>query len=86
MMMSIPLGNRLKEIREREGIPIPDLARASRVGERILRRVEEADGAPRLEVKVRLVAGLNSLLDGQRYRTEDIFADWKPHRRDAKKT
>jgi transcriptional regulator with XRE-family HTH domain len=83
--MTIPARNRLKEIREKEGIQLADLASASRIGERVLRRVEEADRSPRLEIKAQLVAGLNSMLGSQRYRTEDVFAGWKPHRRNAKK-
>jgi len=84
-IVSIGTGNRLKAIREREGISTPALATASGVSERIIRRVEEADGTPRLEVKARLVAGLNSLLGGVRYQTEDVFAGWQAHRRHAKR-
>jgi transcriptional regulator with XRE-family HTH domain len=83
--VSIGTGNRLKAIREREGIQTSALARASGVSERIVRRIEEVDGAPRLEVKARLVAGLNALLGGERYQTTDVFAGWKPHRRQAKR-
>jgi hypothetical protein len=58
---------------------------AAGVSERILRRVEEIDGTPRLEVKARLVAGLNKLIGGTRYQTEDVFVGWQPHRRHAKR-
>jgi predicted transcriptional regulator len=84
--VSIGPGNKLKAIREREGISTPALARAAGVSERIIRRVEEADGTPRIEVKARLVAGLNALLGGTRYQTEDVFAGWQVHRRHAKRT
>ncbi|MEA2522790.1 MAG: hypothetical protein QOF73_17 [Thermomicrobiales bacterium] len=84
-MVSIETGNRLKEIREREGIQTPALAKASGVSERIIRRVESVDGARRLEVKARLVTALNSLLGRERYQTDDVFAGWRPHRRRAKR-
>jgi predicted transcriptional regulator len=84
MMMSAT-GNRLNEIREREQIRVPALAKASGVSERIIRRVEEADGAARLEIKARLVSGLNALLGQQRYKTEEVFEGWQAHRRDAKR-
>lgn len=82
----IDQGNRLREIREREGIPPSSLARAAGVSERIIRRVETIDGTPRLEVKARLVAGLNKLVGSDRYQTADVFAGWQPHRRVAKRT
>ena len=78
-------GNRLREIREREQVPTPALAKASGVSERIIRRVEDVDGAARLEIKARLVSGLNALLGQQRYRTEDVFGGWHAHRRHAKR-
>jgi hypothetical protein len=84
-IVAIGTGNRLKEIREREGIPAPALAKASGISERIIRRVEEVDGAPRLEIKARLVAGLNALLGSERYRTDEVFAGWQPHRRLARR-
>jgi DNA-binding XRE family transcriptional regulator len=83
--MAISQGNRLREIREKEGILTAALAKASGVSERIIRRVETVDGTPRLEIKARLVAGLNDLLGSTRYQTEDVFAGWKPHRRLAKR-
>jgi predicted transcriptional regulator len=83
--VSIGAGNQLKAIREREGISTPALATATGVSERIIRRVEEADGTPRLEIKARLVVGLNTLLDGKHYQTEDVFAGWQAHRRHAKR-
>ena len=83
--MSVGTGNQLKAIREREGISTPALATASGVSERIIRRVEEIDGTPRLEIKGRLVAGLNTLLGSTRYQNEDVFAGWQAHRRHAKR-
>ena len=83
--MAISQGNRLREIREREGILTATLARTSGVSERIIRRVETVDGTPRLEVKARLVAGLNKLIGSERYQTDEVFAGWKPHRRMAKR-
>ena len=83
--MSIGTGNRLKEIREREGIRTPALATASGVSERIIRRIEEVDGTPRLELKARLVTGLNALLGKQRYQTDEVFAGWRAPRRRAKR-
>jgi len=83
--MAISQGNRLREIREREGILTAALARTSGVSERIIRRVETIDGTPRLEVKARLVAGLNKLIGKERYQTDEVFAGWKPHRRLAKR-
>jgi len=78
-------GNRLKELREREGIQRPALAAAAGVSERIIRRVEEVDGTPRLAIKARLVTALNTLLGQQRYRTDEVFAGWQAHRRHAKR-
>ena len=83
--MAISQGNRLREIREREGILTAALAKASGVSERIIRRVETVDGTPRLEIKARLVDGLNDLLGSKRYQTDDVFAGWQPHRRVAKR-
>jgi DNA-binding XRE family transcriptional regulator len=83
--MAISQGNRLREIREKEGILTAALAKASGVSERIIRRVETVDGTPRLEIKARLVAGLNDLLGSKRYQTDDVFAGWQPHRRLAKR-
>ena len=83
--MAIDQGNRLKEIREQEGIETASLAKASGVSERIIRRIETIDGTPRLEVKARLVAGLNKLVGAERYQTEAVFAGWQPHRRLAKR-
>lgn len=77
--------NRLREIREQEGIETASLARASGVSERIIRRVETLDGTPRLEVKARLVTGLNKLVGSERYQTDAVFGGWKPHRRLAKR-
>jgi DNA-binding XRE family transcriptional regulator len=84
-MMMIAMGNRLKEFRERAEIQIPALAKASGVSERTIRRVEEVDGASRLEIKAKLVSGLNALLGQQRYQTEDVFGGWQAHRRNAKR-
>jgi DNA-binding XRE family transcriptional regulator len=78
-------GNRLQELREREGIPRAALATAAGVSERTIRRVEEVDGTPRLAIKARLVAALNTLLGQPRYRTDEVFAGWRPHRREAKR-
>jgi predicted transcriptional regulator len=75
----------LKEIREREGIQTPALAKVSGVSERTIRRVEEVDGTPRLEIKARLVTGLNTLLGQERYQTDEVFAGWQAHRRHAKR-
>jgi DNA-binding XRE family transcriptional regulator len=83
--MAIGHGNRLREIREREGILTAVLAKTTGVNERIIRRVETVDGTPRLEVKARLVAGLNTLVGSERYRTDEVFAGWTPHRRLAKR-
>jgi predicted transcriptional regulator len=83
--VSIGTGNQLKAIREREGISTPALATAAGVSERIIRRVEEIDGTPRLEIKARLVTGLNTLLGETRYQTEDVFAGWHSHRRHTKR-
>ena len=77
-------GNQLFEIREREGIQISALAKASGVSERTIKRVEGADGTPRLEIKAELVAGLNTLLGEQRYQTGEVFAGWQVHRRNRK--
>lgn len=79
------MANRLREIREKEGIETAALARTTGVNERIIRRVETIDGTPRLEVKARLVAGLNKLVGSERYRTDEVFAGWQPHRRLAKR-
>jgi DNA-binding XRE family transcriptional regulator len=84
-MVAIAAANRLKEIRERERITTSALANHSGVSERTIRRVEEVDGTPRLEIKARLVASLNTLLGQQRYQTEDVFTGWQAHRRDAKR-
>ena len=78
------MGNRLREIREHEGIQIPALASASGISERVITRVEGADGAPRLEIKARLVTGLNTLLGDKRYQTDDVFSGWQAHRRNRK--
>ena len=75
----------MKAIREREGIQTSTLAKAAGISERVIRRVEEVDGTPRLEIKARLVGALNTLLGGERYQTEDVFAGWQPHRRQAKR-
>jgi predicted transcriptional regulator len=83
--VSIGPGNHLKAIREREGISTAALATAAGVSERIIRRVEEIDGTPRLEVKARLVTGLNTLISGKGYQTEEVFAGWQAHRRHAKR-
>jgi predicted transcriptional regulator len=83
--MAISQGDRLREIREWEGIATPTLARAAGVSERIIRRVETVDGTPRLEIKARLVAGLNQLLGSKRDQTDDVFAGWQPQRRLAKR-
>ena len=82
--MTSATGNRLLEIREREGIRIPALATVSGVSERVIKRVEGSDGAPRLEIKAKLVAGLNTLLGDQRYQTDEVFAGWQTHRRHRK--
>lgn len=78
-------GNQLRAIREREQILIPALAKASGISERVINRIERIDGAPRLELKARLVSGLNALLGQKRYTTDEVFAGWQAHRRDAKK-
>jgi predicted transcriptional regulator len=83
--MAISQGNRLREIREREGIETAALAKTAGVSERIIRRVETIDGTPRLEVKARLVTGLNKLVGSERYQTDEVFAGWQPHRRVAKR-
>lgn len=80
------MGNRLREIRELEGIQTPALATASGISERVIKRVETADGTPRLEIKSRLVAGLNTLLGDKRYQTDDVFSGWQAHRRHKKST
>jgi len=77
-------GNQLFEIREREGIQISALAKASGVNERTISRVEGADGTPRLEIKARLVVGLNALVGEQRYQTDEVFGGWQSHRRNRK--
>ena len=82
--MTNEMGNRLREIREHEGIRTPALAAASGISERVINRVEGADGAPRLEIKSRLVAGLNTLLGDKRYQTDDVFSGWQAHRRHRK--
>jgi hypothetical protein len=74
----------LADIREREGIGRAALANASGVSERIIRRIEEVDGSPRIELKAHLVTGLNSLLGSQRYRADDVFPGWQAHRRDRR--
>jgi DNA-binding XRE family transcriptional regulator len=83
--MAISQGNHLREIREREGILPSALAKTSGVSERVIRRVETIDGTPRLEIKARLVTALNKLVGSDRYKTEDVFAGWAPHRRLAKR-
>jgi DNA-binding XRE family transcriptional regulator len=83
--LAISQGNRLREIREREGITTATLAKTTGVSERIIRRVETIDGTSRLEVKARLVAGLNKLVGSERYQTDEVFVGWKPHRRLAKR-
>ena len=82
--MKIEMGNRLREIRELEGIQTPALAATTGISERVINRVEGADGAPRLEIKARLVAGLNTLLGDKRYQTDDVFSGWEAHRRHRK--
>jgi predicted transcriptional regulator len=78
-------GNTLREVREREQILVPALAKSAGVSERTIRRIEEVDGAARLEIKARLVVGLNALIGQQRYKTEDVFPGWEIHRRHTRR-
>lgn len=78
--------NRLKDIREESGISLSALATSSGVSERIITRIETIDGTSRTEIKSRVVAGLNALLNASRYQTEDVFPGWKVHRRVSRRT
>ena len=77
-------GNRLKERREREQIQASALAKASGVSERVIRRIEAFNGPPHLEIKARLVAGLNALSD-QHVQIDEVFPGWQAHRRNEKR-
>lgn len=83
--MSAESGNRLRAIREEHGIERAALAKASGVNERTIRRIEEMDGAPRLEIKARLVRALNGLIGRDTYATEQVFEGWAPHRRHGRR-
>lgn len=84
--MSIVPNNRLREVREEAGIEVSVLATSAGVSERVLKRIETADGTSRTEIKERVVTGLNRLLGSKRFQTDDIFPGWLAHRRVAKRT
>jgi DNA-binding XRE family transcriptional regulator len=83
--MTTETPNRLTEIREREGIDRAALANAAGISERIIRRIEEVDGSPRVELKATLVTGLNSLVGSDRYQTSEVFPGWQKHRRNRRR-
>ncbi len=65
--------NRLREIRQSvEGITVAALARAAEVNEKTIRKIETRKEKGKVETRVKIVKGLNSL-SGGKYSLDDIF-------------
>lgn len=65
--------NRLREIRQSvEGITVAALARAAEVNEKTIRKIETRKEKGKVETRVKIIKGLNSLSGGN-YSLEDIF-------------
>jgi len=69
--------NRLREIRIKEGVTITELARVSKVSQKVISETERHLRDPRLEIKHRILKGLNEIRGQSNppYSFEDIFPD-----------
>jgi transcriptional regulator with XRE-family HTH domain len=67
------ISNKLREIRENEGLSVAELARASEVSDKTIRKIETRRlNKARKITKVKTVKGLNKLID-EKYSYEDIY-------------